>query len=67
MEYAGYVITGWVLTGAVLAIYWYRLVVRTRHARRVIEIGGSADRFRGEPAPAAGDQMHQFGSDQIAR
>jgi hypothetical protein len=67
MEYAGYVITGWVLTGAVLGIYWYRLVVRTRHARRVVEIGGSADRFRGEPALAAGDQMKHFESDQITR
>ena len=67
MEYAGYVITGWALTGAVLAIYWYRLVVRTRHARRIVEIDGFAARSRREPAPAAGDQMSQLESDQIAR
>jgi hypothetical protein len=69
MEYAGYVITGWVLTGAVLALYWYRLVVRTRQARRVmnVEIDGLAARSRGEPAPAAGDLMNQVDADQIAR
>jgi len=29
---AGFVITGWVLTGAVLAGYWARLWLRTRRA-----------------------------------
>jgi hypothetical protein len=35
MRFAEYVITGWALTGAALAAYWVRLVVRTRRAERV--------------------------------
>jgi len=35
MRFAEYVITGWALTGAALAAYWARLVVRTRRAERV--------------------------------
>ncbi|MGH7357398.1 MAG: hypothetical protein ACREJR_01135 [Candidatus Rokuibacteriota bacterium] len=38
MRYAGYVITGWTITGAVLTLYWVRLVVRTRQARRVADV-----------------------------
>lgn len=34
MKYAGYVITGWVLTAGVLGAYWGRLVVRIRRDRR---------------------------------
>jgi hypothetical protein len=37
MRYAGYVITGWAITGAVLTFYWVRVVIRTRHARRVVD------------------------------
>jgi hypothetical protein len=33
---AGYVVTGWALTGLVLVTYWARLVLRTRRARRII-------------------------------
>ena len=32
MRFAEYVITGWVVTGAVLLAYWLRLVRRTRRA-----------------------------------
>jgi hypothetical protein len=35
MRFAEYVIGGWVLTGAVLATYWLRLVRRTRRAERL--------------------------------
>jgi hypothetical protein len=34
VKYAGYVITGWVLTTGVLGVYWARLVVRIRRDRR---------------------------------
>ena len=33
MNYAEYVVTGWVLTAAVLAGYWLWIVRRTRQAR----------------------------------
>jgi len=36
VSYAEYVVTGWVLTGAVLGAYWAWLVVRTRRARDVV-------------------------------
>jgi hypothetical protein len=35
MRFAEYVIGGWSLTGAALAAYWVRLVVRTRRAERL--------------------------------
>jgi hypothetical protein len=35
MNFAEYVIGGWVLTGAVIATYWVRLVQRTRRAERL--------------------------------
>jgi hypothetical protein len=35
MRFAEYVITGWVLTGAVLLGYWVRLMRRTRRAERL--------------------------------
>ena len=35
MKFAGYVIGGWSLTGAVLAGYWVRIVQRTRRAERL--------------------------------
>jgi hypothetical protein len=38
MRYAGYVITGWVITAAVLTLYWARVVVRTRRARRIVDV-----------------------------
>lgn len=38
MRYAGYVITGWVITGAVLTLYWARIAVRTRRARRIVDV-----------------------------
>ena len=34
MTDAGYVITGWVVTGVAVAAYWARLVWRTRSASR---------------------------------
>lgn len=34
MTDAGYVVTGWVLTAAVLAAYWASIARRTRRARR---------------------------------
>jgi hypothetical protein len=34
MQFAEYVITGWVLTGVVLGGYWLWIVRRTRHAER---------------------------------
>ncbi len=35
MRFAEYVIGGWVVTGAVLAGYWLRLLWRTRRAERL--------------------------------
>jgi hypothetical protein len=35
MRFAEYVITGWVVTGAVLLGYWVRLIRRTRRAERL--------------------------------
>jgi hypothetical protein len=35
VKFAEYVIGGWVLTGAVLAAYWVRLIVRIRRAERL--------------------------------
>jgi hypothetical protein len=35
MRFAEYVVTGWVLTGVVLAAYWLRLLRRTRRAERL--------------------------------
>jgi hypothetical protein len=32
MRFAEYVITGWVVTGAMLLAYWVRIVRRTRRA-----------------------------------
>jgi hypothetical protein len=34
MQFAEYVITGWVLTGAVLGGYWLWIVRRTKRAER---------------------------------
>lgn len=34
MEFAGYVIGGWVLTGAVLGGYWWWIARRTKRAER---------------------------------
>ncbi len=34
MNFAEYVITGWVLTGAVLGGYWLWIVQRTKRAER---------------------------------
>jgi hypothetical protein len=36
MTDAGFVITGWVLTAAVLAAYWGSIARRTRRARRSV-------------------------------
>lgn len=47
MENAQYVVTGWVLTGAVLAGYTASLFVRSRRAARTLGPDGSD--------PAAGD------------
>lgn len=35
MRFAEYVITGWVVTGAVLLVYWIRIVRRTRRAENL--------------------------------
>jgi len=35
MRYAEYVITGWVITGAALAVYWLRLGRRLRRAEKL--------------------------------
>ena len=35
MRFAEYVITGWVATGAVLLVYWIRIVRRTRRAEQL--------------------------------
>jgi hypothetical protein len=34
MRFVEYVITGWTLTGAVIAGYWFWIVQRTRRAER---------------------------------
>jgi hypothetical protein len=34
MQFAGYVITGWALTGVVLGGYWLWIVQRTKRAER---------------------------------
>jgi hypothetical protein len=34
MKYAEYVVTGWVLTGATFAGYWFWIVRRTRRAEQ---------------------------------
>jgi hypothetical protein len=39
MTDAGYVVTGWALTAAVLAAYWASIVRRTRRARRSLPPG----------------------------
>jgi hypothetical protein len=41
MTDAGYVITGWTLTAAVLAVYWASIARRTRRARRTLPPGQS--------------------------
>ncbi len=41
MTDAGFVLTGWVLTGAVLAAYWASIARRTRRARRSLPPGES--------------------------
>jgi hypothetical protein len=35
MRFAEYVISGWVITGAVLLAYWVRLLRRTRRAENL--------------------------------
>ena len=35
MRFAEYVITGWVITGAVLLAYWVRVARRTQRAERL--------------------------------
>ena len=35
MRFAEYVVTGWVVTGAVLLGYWLRLMRRTRRAENL--------------------------------
>ena len=35
MKYAEYVITGWVITAAALAVYWLRLGRRIRRAEKL--------------------------------
>ena len=41
MTDAGFVVTGWALTAAVLAAYWASIVRRTRRARRSVPPGES--------------------------
>jgi hypothetical protein len=41
MTDAGYVITGWVLTAVVLAVYWASIARRIRRARRSLPKGES--------------------------
>jgi hypothetical protein len=41
MTDAGYVVTGWALTAAVLAAYWVSIARRTRRARRSLPPGQS--------------------------
>ena len=38
MKFAEYVITGWVLTGVVIFVYWLSIVQRTRRAERSLPI-----------------------------
>lgn len=38
MENAGYVVTGWVLTGVVLVVYTLDVVRRTRRAQRTADL-----------------------------
>jgi hypothetical protein len=38
MQFAGYVISGWALTAAVLGGYWLWIVQRTKRAERSQEI-----------------------------
>jgi hypothetical protein len=49
VRFAGYVITGWVLTGAVFLGYWYSLVARTRRAERSLPAGDGAAAGRKHP------------------
>ena len=35
MNFAGYVIAGWVITGATLLVYWVRLGRKIRRAERL--------------------------------
>jgi hypothetical protein len=35
MNYAEYVIAGWVITGVAILVYWLRLIQRTRRAERL--------------------------------
>ncbi|HEX9466939.1 MAG TPA: hypothetical protein VGA11_00885 [Acidimicrobiia bacterium] len=42
MRFAEYVITGWVLTAAVLGGYWVWIVQRTRRAERSLPADSSA-------------------------
>ncbi|MDQ3944616.1 MAG: hypothetical protein M3357_05590 [Actinomycetota bacterium] len=44
MTDAGYVITGWVITGAALGGYLTRIWVRARRARQVLGPDGEPDR-----------------------
>ena len=46
MRFAEYVITGWVLTGAVLGGYWVWIVQRTRRAERSLPADSLAARER---------------------
>jgi hypothetical protein len=39
VRFAEYVITGWVLTGATLAGYWFLIVRRTKRAERSLPDG----------------------------
>lgn len=39
MTDAAYVVTGWVLTAVVLAVYWASIARRTRRARRSLPPG----------------------------
>ena len=39
MTDAAYVVTGWVLTAVVLAVYWASIARRTRRARRNLPPG----------------------------
>jgi hypothetical protein len=34
MTDAGFVVTGWVLTGLALGVYWARVILRTRRAEK---------------------------------
>ena len=39
MKYAEFVITGWVISGALLLAYWVRLVRRIRSAEATTRVG----------------------------